>query len=131
VDEFRPPESGLRYTADHLWLRRRGEGVVVGVTDRISRILTLVTSVELPDPGAHLDQGAELATIESQKVTITVSAPCSLDVLGTNPEVLADPMLVRMDPYGRGWLVEVRLTEGAWERLLDEHRYRASIELGT
>jgi glycine cleavage system H protein len=130
VDEFRPPEPGLRYTADHLWLRRRGEEAVVGVTDRISRILTLVTSVELPVSGTHLDEGAELATIESQKVTLKLSAPCPLEVLEANSALAADPMLVRLDPYGKGWLVRVVLPSAAWARLLDEHRYRASIGQG-
>jgi glycine cleavage system H protein len=131
VDEFRPPRPGLRYTPDHLWLRREGGAVVVGVTDRVSRILTLVTSVELPAPGARLEAGEELATIESQKTTVTVQAPCPLEVLEANPELPGDPMLVRLEPYGRGWLVRVRLAEGAWARLLDERRYRAAMSGGT
>ena len=124
MDEFRPPQAGMRYTADDLWLRRDGTHVVIGVTDRVSRILTLVNSVELPAAGQHLDASEDLATVESQKTDVTVSAPCPLQVLAVNEELASDPMRVRMDPYDGGWLVRAELAAGAWEQLLDEEGYR-------
>jgi glycine cleavage system H protein len=124
MDEFRPPQAGLRYTADDLWLRRDGAHVVIGVTDRVSRILTLVTSVGLPAAGQRLDTSEDLATIESLKADITVSAPCPLQIRAVNGELASDPMRVRMDPYDGGWLVRAELPAGAWEQLLDEAGYR-------
>lgn len=124
MDEFQPPQAGLRYTPDDLWLRRDGAHVVIGVTDRVSRILTLVNAVELPAAHQHLDASQDLATIESQKTDITVSAPCPLEVVDVNEELASDPMRVRMDPYDGGWLVRAELPAGAWEQLLDEEGYR-------
>jgi glycine cleavage system H protein len=127
MDEFRPQRAGMRYTADDLWLRRDGGQVVIGVTDRVSRILTLVNSVELPVAGQRLDAAEELATVDSQKADITVSAPCPLKILAVNEELASDPMRVRMDPYDGGWLVRAELPAGAWEELLDEEGYRELV----
>lgn len=124
MDEFRPPQAGLRYTADDLWLRGDGAHVVIGVTDRVSRILTIVNSVELPAAGQHLHTAEDLATVESQKADVTVTAPCPLTVVAVNEELASDPMRVRMDPYDGGWLVRAELAAGAWEELLDEDGYR-------
>ena len=124
MDEFRPPQAGMRYTADDLWLRRDGAHVVIGVTDRVSRILTLVTSVGLPAAGQRLDTSEDLATIASQKGDNAVTTPHPLKVLEVDGELASDPMRVRMDPYDGGWLVRAELPAGAWEQLLDEEGYR-------
>lgn len=103
----------------------------MGVTERISRILTLVATVEMPPPGTSLTSGDELATIEDQKAVIEIPAPAPLEVVALNNKVIADPMLVRMDPYGRGWLMRVRLYEDGWEELLDATAYQEVIERQT
>lgn len=120
-------DAGLRYSDEHLWFRRDGERVTVGVTQAISRILTWVDEVELPSPGTRLGPGDELLTIDSQKAAIAISAPVALEVVAVNEEVGRDPMLVRMDPRGRGWLLRVRLAEGGWERLLGTAAYREVV----
>jgi glycine cleavage system H protein len=108
----------LRYSEDHLWFRRAAGRVSVGVTQQISRVLTLVNGIDLPAPGTRLGAGDELATIESQKAVFVLPAPVALEILAVNDDLSADPMLVRMEPDGRGWLVEVSLEQGGWERLL-------------
>lgn len=116
-------EEELRYSADHLWLRRDGERVTVGVSEKISRILTWVTTVTLPAPGTRLVAGDELAAIESQKAEIAIPAPASLEVVAVNDALATDPMLVRMEPRGRGWLLSAALDRGEWERLLEPAAY--------
>jgi glycine cleavage system H protein len=119
-----PTQPGLRYSVDHLWLRPDRDQVTIGVTDRIARILTLVSEVRVPELGADLTEDDELASIESQKTTVTVNAPCRLRIVGLNETLASDPMRVRMDPFGAGWLVKAVLAKGGWEQLLDEAQYR-------
>jgi glycine cleavage system H protein len=125
-----PAGDELRYSEDHLWFRRQAGRVAVGVTDRISRVLTWVNRVDLPPPGTQLRAGDELVTIDSQKAEFVVAAPVPLEVVTVNEELSADPMLVRMEPLGRGWLVEVSLADGGWEQLLEPDAYRAIVARG-
>lgn len=113
----------VRYSEEHLWLRREGARVTVGVTERISRILTLVSAVSLPDAGAHLAPGEELVAIDSQKALIVVPAPVALEVVALNGDLARDPMLVRLEPRTGGWLLRAGLADGAWERLLPPTAY--------
>jgi glycine cleavage system H protein len=119
---------GLRYSADHLWFRREGERVTVGVTEQASRILTWVNAVDLPAPGRGVAAGDELGSIDSQKTDIAISAPVPLQVTAVNQELASDPMLVRMNPYDRGWLFQAVIDNDAWEQLLDEAAYQALID---
>jgi glycine cleavage system H protein len=124
-------DADVRYSADHLWLRHDGGHVTIGVTEKISRILTWVNEVALPTPGARFTNGDPLAEIESQKADIALPAPAALEVVAVNEALRADPMLVRMDPRGAGWLVRGRLDDSEWERLLEPPAYdellRASV----
>src|SRR5216117_1379718 len=117
----------LRYSEEHLWLRRRAGAVCVGVTEQISRVLTWVTQVDLAPPSTRLDAGDQLVTIDSQKAVIVLAAPVALTVVTVNDALFTDPMLVRMDPHGRGWLVEVSLQASGWERLLTPDEYRRVV----
>ena len=113
----------LRYSDEHLWFRREDSHVTIGVTEKIARILTIVSFVQLPAPGAQLAAGDEVAVIESQKATIWVAAPLPLQIVAVNDEVTNDPMLVRTEPYGSGWLIQAQLEDDGWERLLDATAY--------
>jgi glycine cleavage system H protein len=113
----------LRYSDEHLWFRREDSHVTIGVTEKIARILTIVSFVELPAPGAQLAAGDELAVIESQKATIWVAAPLPLQIVAVNDKVTNDPMLVRTESYGSGWLIQAQLEDDGWERLLDATAY--------
>jgi glycine cleavage system H protein len=88
------------------------------------RLSTIRCRVSLPAPGTELAEGEELAHIESQKTTVTVTAPCQLKVVCVNEHLASDPMRVRMESFGAGWLVQAELAEGGWEKLLDEVQYR-------
>jgi glycine cleavage system H protein len=118
----------LRYAANHLWFRHEGDHVTVGITEQVSRILTWVNAVDLPAPGTSVAAGEELGSIESQKTDIAISAPVPLRVIAVNKALPTDPMLVRMDPYSRGWLFQAVIDDHAWEQLLDEAAYQAVIE---
>jgi glycine cleavage system H protein len=119
--------ADLRYSPDHLWLSRDGERVTIGVTERVSRSLTWVHSVALPRPGDRLAAGDALAEIDSQKADIEVPAPAALEIVAVNEALGSDPMLVRMDPRGDGWLATAKLEPGAWEHLLPPDAYAQQL----
>jgi glycine cleavage system H protein len=123
-------DDNVRYSADHLWLRRGADRVTIGVTENVSRILTWVNAVILPPPGTRLEAGEELATIDSQKTAISLPAPVALEVLGVNDALTSDPMLVRMEPRTAGWLVAATLEDADWERLLDLPAYEGLDQQG-
>jgi len=120
--------TDVRYSADHLWIHDDGGSVTIGITEKLSRILTWVHTVALPPPGTSLNQGDELAAIDSQKADISIPAPTALLVQAVNDALSTEPMLVRMDPRGRGWLLTAKLARSDWESLLDPAEYEALLK---
>lgn len=117
------PED-LRYSKDHLWVRPAEAGVVrVGVTDFAQESLGDVIAVTLPEPGDTVRAGEARGDIESVKSVSDLVAPVSGTVRARNNELADTPELVNTDPYGAGWLFEVRTT-GQPSNLMDARAYR-------
>ncbi len=117
-----------RYSDSHLWFSREGDEVRVGITERIAGALTLVQAVFLPQPSSHVTAGHELVQIDSQKAVFEIAAPVDLDVVTVNEDLTADPLLVRLEPLGRGWLLTARLAPEHWVDLLDHAAYTQVVE---
>ncbi|WBB80790.1 glycine cleavage system protein GcvH [Micromonospora sp. WMMD882] len=102
------PED-LRYTAEHEWVAGDGDGPVrVGITHFAQDALGDIVYVQLPDEGAVVAAGESFGEIESTKSVSEIYAPLSGTVSARN-EALADtPEVINTDPYGDGWLVEIR-----------------------
>jgi len=101
--------SDLRYTKEHEWARLLDNGLVrVGVTDYAQDALGDVVYVELPDIGAKVKEEESFGEIESTKSVSDLYAPVTGKIVGCNSLLEEDPQLVNEDPYGDGWLVEVR-----------------------
>jgi glycine cleavage system H protein len=125
------PEQ-LRYTAEHEWVNTDGETHKVGITDFAQDALGDIVYVQLPDVGAEVKAGESLGEIESTKSVSELYAPISGTVVARN-EALGDaPDLVNTDPYGEGWLVEIRPSAGgdapSAGALLDAAAYRELTE---
>jgi glycine cleavage system H protein len=122
----------LRYTAEHEWVHRTGEDVVrVGITDFAQSSLGDVVFVQLPEVGTEIAAGESFGEVESTKSVSDLYAPLSATVSAVNTELEGDPQLVNSDPYGRGWLLELRaggdtLEEGL-AALLDADAYRGTL----
>jgi glycine cleavage system H protein len=122
-------KTNPRYSSDHLWLLRGERDVTIGITDRAAGVLTLINAVDLPQPGAALAAGCELAVVDAQKVLLEIPAPVPMHVTEVNDGLAKDPMLIRTDPRGEGWLVRCILDrEEDWNSLLDEAAYQALVE---
>jgi glycine cleavage system H protein len=117
----------LRYTAEHEWVEVTPEGTLrFGITDFAQEQLGDVVFVSLPDPGRVLDAGAACGEVESTKSVSDIYAPVAGEVVARNEAVVANPELVNSDPYGAGWMVEVRVADATIvESLLDAAAYSA------
>jgi glycine cleavage system H lipoate-binding protein len=103
---FRPD---LWYAPTHTWLARRREGeLAIGLDALAVRLMPSVTGIEVPRAGSWIEKGAALATLYAGGRTLTIPAPVSGHVTGTNRAVLREPELVKSEGYGRGWLVAMK-----------------------
>jgi glycine cleavage system H protein len=124
--------ADLRYTAEHEWVQRTGEDTVrVGITDFAQESLGDVVYIQLPDVGSDLTAGESFGEVESTKSVSDLYAPLSASVVAINAELEAKPQLVNSDPYGQGWLLELRaggdtLDDGL-AGLLDADAYRGTL----
>lgn len=121
--------SGERYTKDHEYVRLDGDIAVIGVTDYAQSQLGDIVFIELPEPGARLDKGGQLATIESVKAASEVYSPVSGEVIAANDALDDEPAKINADPLGEGWLAKLRLADATeLDGLMDEDAYRAFVE---
>jgi glycine cleavage system H protein len=103
--------ADLRYSTEHEWVRVEGDRAVIGITDYAQDALGDVVYVELPDVGLAVIAHASIAEIESTKSVSEVYCPVSGAVAEVNGDLEATPELVNQDPYGRGWLFVVELSD--------------------
>jgi glycine cleavage system H protein len=125
--------ADLHYTAEHEWVRRSGEDTVrIGITDFAQSALGDVVFVQLPDVGSEVTAGESFGEVESTKSVSDLYAPVSGKVLAVNSELEGSPQQVNSDPYGAGWLLDVRVSdvaalESAIAELLDAEAYRGTL----
>jgi len=118
----------LRYHREHDWARIEGSEAVLGITWFAQDSLGELVHYEPPVSGATLSQGAPYGELESVKAVTDLIAPLSGEVVAVNADVVDAPELVNDDPYGRGWLVRVRVADlGEVEALLDAAVYRQLV----
>ena len=100
----------LLYTNEHEWLRREDDGsVTIGITDHAQGALGDLVYVELPEIGADVSEGGEMAVVESVKAASDVYAPIDGNVAAVNDDLADDPERINTDPYGDGWIVRLTL----------------------
>ena len=128
MSELEYPQD-LRYTAEHEWVRVGSADVArVGITSFAQDALGDVVYVSLPAVGDSLVAGDSCGEVESTKSVSDLYAPVSGEIVAVNATLDSAPELVNTDPYGEGWMYDVKLTEaGAADSLLDVAAYRALL----
>ena len=119
----------LRYTEEHEYVRKTGEGVVeVGITDYAQGELGDVVYVELPSVGTKLGKHDVFGTIEAVKAVSELFSPIAGEVVEINSRLDGEPALVNSDPYGAGWMIRIRPDDAsAVDSLMDAAAYTAHI----
>ena len=118
----------LKYTKEHEWIRVEGDEAVVGITDYAQSQLGDIVFVECETVGDSLEAGDTFGTIEAVKTVSDLYLPVSGEVLEFNEELEDAPELVNKDPYGKGWIVKVKIgDESQLDGLLSADAYKALI----
>ena len=122
--------SDLRYTSDHEWVREGDEENVVrvGITSFAQDALGDVVYVSLPAVGDSVAAGDACGEVESTKSVSDIYAPLAGEVTAVNEALDTTPELVNSDPYGEGWMFEMRIEDrSALDGLLDSAGYVATL----
>jgi glycine cleavage system H protein len=123
------PEE-LRYSSEHEWVLSRAEGTArVGITDYAQTQLGDIVHVQLPLVGESVTSGDPVGEVESTKSVSEVFSPVAGEVVARNDDLEDNPELINSDPYGAGWMIEIKLADpSAMDSLLDAEDYRRLIE---
>lgn len=118
----------LQYTSEHEWLRKEDDGsVTVGITDYAQAALGDLVYIELPETGAEVEEGGEMAVVESVKAASDVYAPVSGTIIEVNAALADDPEKINSDPYGEGWIVRLQ-PEGDSGDTMDPDAYQEFLD---
>lgn len=121
------PEN-LKYTKEHEWIRVEGDTAFVGVTDYAQSELGEIVFVEVETVGETLVAGDVFGTVEAVKTVSELFIPVDGEVLELNPELEDNPELVNNDPYGKGWMVKISVSDNLQlDALLSAAEYEALI----
>jgi glycine cleavage system H protein len=121
------PEN-LLYTKDHEWIRVEGNIGYIGVTDFAQGELGDVVFIEIETVGETLSKEEVFGTIEAVKTVSDLFMPVSGEILEVNPDLDAKPDVVNKDPYGKGWMVKIKITDPSeLKTLLNAEEYKAIL----
>ena len=123
--------DNLKYTKDHEWILIQDGVGTIGITDFAQHELGDVVFVELPEVGRALNQSEEFGTIESVKAVSEVYSPVAGTVTAINDALRDHPEQVNSDPYGKGWILKMKLSDpGQASSLMDAAAYAAHAGKG-
>ena len=120
--------ENLKYTRDHEWIKIDGNEAFVGITDFAQHELGDIVYVDIPSEGSALEKEEVFGSIEAVKTVSDLLMPVSGEVLEFNLEIESEPSLINSDPYGKGWIVKINVTNpDEVSELLDANQYKQLI----
>ncbi|MFU8842947.1 MAG: glycine cleavage system protein GcvH [Bacteroidales bacterium] len=121
--------GNLKYTNDHEWLKAEGDTAIVGITDFAQKELGDIVFVEVDTVGETLDKEETFGTIEAVKTVSDLLMPVSGEVIELNEELESSPEIINSDPYGKGWIVKIKMKDPSEiDDLFSADGYRELIE---
>lgn len=118
------PEQ-LKYSSEHEWVSLQGDVATLGITDFAQSQLGDVVYVEIDTLGKALEKDKVFGTVEAVKTVSDLFMPISGEITEVNAELASHPELVNTDPYGKGWMVKVKVSNPSeFEGLLSAAAYR-------
>lgn len=103
--------SNLSYTKDHEWVKVEGDMAVIGITDFAQGELGDIVFVEIESEGETLEQHEVFGTVEAVKTVSDLFMPLSGQVVEFNKSLETGPEAVNADPYGKGWMIKVKMSD--------------------
>ena len=120
--------TDLRYHEEHEWARLKGSQATVGISDFAQDALGDIVFIELPKTGTVVKAGQQIGEIESTKTTSTLYTPVSGTIVQVNADLKDHPEVVNSDPYGKGWMVVIDLSNaGEVDALMTAAQYDAFL----
>jgi len=120
--------SELKYTKDHEWIKIDGDVATIGITDFAQSELGDIVYVEIETVGETLAQEEVFGTVEAVKTVSDLFMPVSGEILEMNKDIDGAPESVNNDPYGKGWMIKVKITDASQlSGLLSADAYKALI----
>lgn len=121
--------TNLKYSKDHEWIKVEGDHALVGITDFAQGQLGDIVFVDVATVGEKLAQNSVFGSIEAVKTVSDAFMPVAGEVIEFNEGLNDDPSSVNTDPYGKGWIVKIKITDSAQlDSLLDAAAYKSHIE---
>ena len=118
----------LKYSKDHEWIKVEGDTAIIGITDHAQNELGDIVFVEVETVGETLEANEKFGTIEAVKTVSDLFLPVNGDIIDFNEELDAEPELINSDPYGKGWIIKLKMSNPAdVDELLDADAYKDFI----
>ncbi len=116
--------TNLKYTKDHEWISMDGDVATIGITDFAQSELGDIVYVEVETLDQTLDKDEVFGTVEAVKTVSDLFLPMAGEIIEFNEDLERNPETVNSDPYGKGWMVKVKVSDASqWDDLLDSESY--------
>ncbi len=120
--------GNLKYSNDHEWISVEGNFVKIGITDFAQSELGDIVFVDIDPDIKEVKKGESFGTIEAVKTVSDLLGPVSGKVVEINPALTDSPELINTDPYGKGWMIKVEMSNPSeLDELLDSNAYKKLI----
>lgn len=121
--------SNLKYSKDHEWIRVEGENAFIGITDFAQSELGEIVIVDIDTEGEVIERDEVFGSVEAVKTVSDLMMPVTGEILEVNPELEDQPELVNTDPYGKGWMIKIKVSDASQlNELLSAEEYKGIIE---
>lgn len=120
--------SNLKYTKDHEWILLEGDIATIGITDFAQKELGDIVYVEVETLDQNLEKDEVFGTVEAVKTVSDLFLPLAGEIIEFNDTLETTPETVNSDPYGKGWMIKVKVADIAdFDGLLSNEDYAALI----
>lgn len=119
--------SNLQYTKDHEWISIEGDTATIGITDFAQGELGDIVYVDINTVGQTVNEHEVFGTVEAVKTVSDLFMPLTGEVVEFNSGLEGNPELVNQDPYGKGWMIKVKLSGADTSSLMSADQYKALV----
>lgn len=121
--------ADLKYTKDHEWIKIDGDTATIGITDFAQGELGDIVYVDVDTLDDTVEEGDVFGSVEAVKTVSDLFMPLTGEVIEFNEELEDEPELVNSDPYGKGWMIKINISDADQiDNLLDAEAYKNLIQ---